>query len=230
MKKRRTPGVALLPEGFRVNPKAAHKAAAAARARAMHLRTRALAVLRFFEAGGSICPHARAAARAPAGVVVAQLAHLDEDEVLLGLMSAFTPATAAAIVVAPTDPRSHAAAQLLAEQLFGRVALACHHLHHPLASIDRADVLQQMRQALAHPLLHTELVLFGAPMFTLAMGPAYRPAHPRYAPHLCLVLTWQRDVVQSIQTHPGVATRIREAMRERTGSVYDAVTLYLEER
>ncbi len=183
-------------------------------------------VLQYFD-GGSICPFAQAAVRAPAGVVAVELEQLDDDEVLVSQLSAFTSATAAAIVLAPSDPASHAEARTLAGQLFGRLALACHQLNHPSATISRAKVLHDIQCAQADPVRHPLLDLHGSPLFTVAMGPAYPPAHPRYAPHLCVVMTWQFDVVRATLTHPKVVARIREAMRERTGTVYDAVSLYL---
>lgn len=192
----------------------------------MNAETRIARVLQHFD-GRSICPFAQAAVRAPAGIVVVELERLDDDEVLVSQLSTFTPSTAAAIVLAPSDPPSHAEARTLAAQLFGRLALACYQINHPWVIFSRARVLDDIQHAQTDPVRHPLLDLHGSPLFTVAMGPAYPPDHPRYAPHLCAVMTWQFDVVRTTLTHPKVVARIREAMRERTGTVYDAVALYL---
>ena len=56
-------------------------------------------------------------------------------------------------------------------------------------------------------------------LYALGMGPQYPAAHPRYAPHLCLVLTNE----QQIREVPAEQRRrIREELVRRVGVVYDA--------
>ena len=52
------------------------------------------------------------------------------------------------------------------------------------------------------------------------MAPIYPTAHPRYAPHTILVVTWSDDVGAAQDT--GVVAKIREAMAKAHGAVYDA--------
>ena len=60
---------------------------------------------------------------------------------------------------------------------------------------------------------------------TICMAPIYPTAHPRYAPHTILVVTWSDDVGAAQDT--GVVAKIREAMAKAHGAVYDANELML---
>lgn len=200
------------------------------------------AVLDYFREGRSVCPFAAPALRAET-VRFAALTSLDDDATVSELVCGFGYHHSAAILVAPPLVcLGHAAAEQLAGEVFGVLALACYRQAHPTVQIaDRAAVIADCRTALADPVLHVglELRVRRHPrrppgprlerLFTIAMGPAYHPKHPRFAPALCVVLTWQRDVQRAMASEPRACRKIRSAMMAATGAVYDAVTFYLPE-
>lgn len=68
------------------------------------------------------------------------------------------------------------------------------------------------------------LTLGGVTLYTIGMGPQYPVAHPRYAPHLCLVSV-NEDLIRSVSEHD--RGPIRRAMAARTGIIYDADNVWL---
>lgn len=60
------------------------------------------------------------------------------------------------------------------------------------------------------------------PVITICMAPVYPVTHPRYAPVPILVLTWFDDL-----TEAGTIPKVRQAMTQEHGYVYDALELML---
>lgn len=187
---------------------------------------RASAVLEHFEVGRSVCPFAP---RAAAAADLVELADLERHEPVCQLLARFRPEQEAAIILAPSDPSNHGEAEDAAEQLFGLLTFGL--LVPTLQDPERAKprVLAAARAALHHPTRHPHLV--GAlPIFVTAMGPAYRADHPRYAPHLIVVMVWAHDVARMQLTQRRSVWLIHNRMKATTGAVYDADTFYLPEK
>lgn len=168
----------------------------------------------------SVCPRARTAR-----IFHASLRTMEPDcvlSVLTRFLAAGPPGRSAFVLVAEADGKDADEAERLSQGLFVRML----HALATLAGEDPALVVAQ-----------TELVsrLSGEPpilwfkdetFVTMAMSPHYPPSaagpDPRYAPELCLVLTWSSDVVAAQGIRPGVGAEILR----RRGHLYDADVLY----
>ncbi|MBI4170363.1 MAG: hypothetical protein HY514_01620 [Candidatus Aenigmarchaeota archaeon] len=62
------------------------------------------------------------------------------------------------------------------------------------------------------------------PFFSIAMNPVYEPQHPRWSPVSMVVATRHSDVATAPEP---IVKAIRNEMKKRTGSFYDADQLYL---
>lgn len=177
----------------------------------------------FLHDGNSVCPFASQPAR---------FAEIDRDHPLdapRALIRALaTPGVRAAVLVAPEVPTDHATAEALAGEMLGLLFFAEMETGVPGLLVE--DVIRMVRAWLDDPDRNLQLRVNGIPMVNIAMGPAYsRPQHPRYAPRLCVVLTWLHDVHEVAVHQPAIIGKIRKAMIEREGSMYDGLTFYLPE-
>lgn len=124
----------------------------------------------------------------------------------------------ALIVEAASDGVDHAAARQLAQQLFTTLLQE----FAAKAGLPFEKVLR-WTAALSREMKEPPILSCGEETFiTLALSP-HDLTRVRYAPRLCLVVTWARDVVEAERSAPGI---MAEAFR-RAGGRYDAKDLYL---
>ncbi len=161
---------------------------------------------------GSPCRFARAAATyyVPRGAPAASAR---------GTIHAFLHAGAghrgALIVEAASDGVDHAAARRFAQNLF--VTLLQEFTRKAGAQ------LEEVLRWTAELSRKTPILSCGDDTFiTLALSP-HDKTRTRYAPRLCLVVTWAKDVVAS----EGAALGIMAEACKRAGLIYDAKELYL---
>lgn len=178
----------------------------------------------FFRNSGSICPFAKIAADNEA-IVYAQSSAQFKDQLISFLTD---PSMQAFVVVADKKPTTHQKAKDRVYNMFKRtltelLSLQGAHLEEIVPYVKSQMAMFDDPNSPQRPMLGYD----NKPMYAIGMGPNYAPGHPRYAPVLCLIVTWMDQVQEAAQQYPASVTKIRAAMKAQTGAIYDADELYL---
>jgi len=193
----------------------------------MTTRTRELEA--FLSRGGSVCPFAVRSYRIYA--MAGAEPRLDRT-LLRSAVEKFaktrgkTP-SGAMLVEATHPPSDFERTQTWAREVFLEL-MACFGLADGASEAELSAVIDGQVRAMLFDEQEPRRPMLGCgaePLFAICMSPLYPAAHPRYAPHAVVVVTWQADVA-AVHDHPARA-HIRRAMVREHGFVYDADDLLL---
>lgn len=113
-----------------------------------------------------------------------------------------------------------------ARSIFVKIMRHAARLSNP-GSTDR-EIVQEIMTNI-YPILENDsdqrrpnIALRNEPVITICMAPVYPITHPRYSPVPMLVLTWYEDLKNA-----GIFPKVRRAMEQEHGHVYDALELML---
>lgn len=182
---------------------------------------------KFFRNSGSICPFAKIAADNEA-IVYAHTSQLKDQ-----LIAFLTDSSKQVFVfVGNQIPDTHQEAKDLIYSMFSKTFTELVKLQTQLLPEEIATFINSQMAMFDDPNSPQRPMLGhdNKPMYAIGMSPNYDKKHPRYAPILCLVVTWMADVQLARMQYPNSVTKIRAAMKSQTGSVYDADELYLRYR
>lgn len=182
-------------------------------------------VKNYLQAGKSVCPFAKACMLEFA--TVSANVHTDRA-IILRCLTTFAAARGNALVLLATADKDFTATTAWARELFLELMICCSQISHPTVPITEIEdhTERTVRPILSSHKIRPYLVLHAKALMTICMAPVYPAAHPRYAPHTILVVTWSNDVVEASQG-TGVVSKIRETMAKEHGHIYDANELML---
>ena len=163
----------------------------------------------------SPCRFARAAAvyYVPRGALAAPA-----RETIHAFLSAGPGRRSALIVETATDGDGHAEALKIAQRVFVTLLE-----EFTVKAGDRLDEVVRWTAALSRAMREPPILACGEQTFiTLALSPPDQ-TRARYAPRLCLVVTWNNDVLAAERSASAIMV---EAYR-RAGGIYNAKELYL---
>lgn len=185
---------------------------------------RAAAVRNYLQAGKSVCPFAKAC---PLELVAVSMIPRADRTIIIPSVVAFGAARGNALVLIAEADTSFADTTAWATEAFLELMVCCSWLDQPMIPIAEVErhVEQNIRPTLDSPVIRPHLGLRSKMLMSICMSPVYPTAHPRYAPHTILVVTWNDDVAAAQGT--GAVTKIRAAMAKAHGHVYDANELVL---
>lgn len=180
----------------------------------------------FFASGGSICPFARKYVGMIGFANVPERYRLaDIGYPVLDLVRAQD--LAAATYVFNSDMRTHDEECSRSIRFFKDILrLLITDEHGPLRAFDIWPQLERKIDQDFSPQSDKDPMLAynEKPLFSFAMNPLYPQEHPRWAPCSSFIITRFEDVASVPEP---IRRSIRDTMRQRTGSVYDADALYL---
>lgn len=180
----------------------------------------------FFRNGGSVCPFAKAAADRDA-IVYAENDPQFKDRLISFLTD---PMKQVFIVYSPKTPSTHKKAKDRVYNLFKRTLTELIRIQAGGAPEEEITEYVHTQMAMFDDPRSSQRPMLGydnKPMYAIGMGPNYATNHPRYAPVLCLVVTWLDDIQTAARRFPSILEKIRAKMIDAVGSLYDADELYL---
>jgi len=186
----------------------------------------------FLSRGGSVCPFATRSARDYATVgAEPRLGRAHLRRAVEGFAETRGQAPNGALLVLRRTEASHPPSDFECTKTWAREVflelMTCFGLVGGATEADLSPVIGKVRTMLfdEHEPRRPMLGCGDEPLFAICMSPLYPAAHPRYAPHAVVVVTWQGDVA-AVHDHPARA-HIRRAMAHEHGFVYDANDLML---
>jgi hypothetical protein len=185
---------------------------------------RALTIKSYLQAGKSVCPFAKTCTLELATVGANARA---DRATIFRCVTAFAAARGNAIVLVAKVDKGFATTTTWAQGAFLELMVCCTQISQPTIPVAEIEdhVERVIRPTLSSHEIRPHLSLHAKAMMTICMAPIYPTAHPRYAPHTILVVTWNDDVGAAQDT--GAVAKIRAAMAKAHGSIYDANELML---
>jgi len=185
---------------------------------------RVIAIKHYLRAGKSACPFARAC---PLQLVTVSTTPRADRADIFQRIATFAAERGNALVLLATTDEDFTATTVWARETFLELMICCSQISHPTVPAPQIEdhVERTVRPILSSHEIRPYLALHAKTLMTICMAPIYPAAHPRYAPHTILVVTWSDDVAASQAT--GATSKIREAMARAHGHVYDANELML---
>jgi hypothetical protein len=186
--------------------------------------TRTDTIKSYLQAGKSICPFAKAC---PLELATVSTNPRADRAAILRSVTAFAAARGNAIVLLAKADKGFTATTAWAREAFLELMICCSQISQPAVPVTEIEdyVERAVRPTLSSHEIRPHLALHAKALMTIYMAPIYPAAHPRYAPHTILVVTWSDDVGEAQGT--GAILKIREAMAKAHGHVYDANELML---
>ena len=184
---------------------------------------------KFFRGKENICPFGREAAER--GVVrFVEVSALMPQEQIFDAARALAAGEAEALaVVSPSDPGNHELGRIEAYSLHIELSIAMARIAEPAKSLDEISAAwMNVRTHIASGAQSEALsALIGSgrleeQLYAIAMGPQFGAMHPRFSPHLCLVVIGAAALEKAAEENPGMAASIRERVKARlrkTGSL-----------
>jgi hypothetical protein len=181
-------------------------------------------VRNYLQAGKSVCPFAKVS---PLELVTVSTIPRADRAIIIPSVVAFAAARGNALVLLAEADANFTATTAWATEAFLELMVCCSWLDQPMVPIAEVErhVERDIRPILDSPVLQPHLGLRAKALMSICMAPVYPAAHPRYAPHTILVVTWIDDVAAAQSTN--TVAKIRAAMAREHGSVYDANELML---
>ena len=188
------------------------------------LMDRTTAVKHHLQAGKSVCPFARAC---PLQLATVSTNPRTDRADILQAVATFAAERGNALVLLATADEDFTATTVWTREAFLELMVCCSQISHPTVPVPQIEdhVERTVRPILSSHEIRPYLSLHAKTLMTICMAPIYPAAHPRYAPHTILVVTWSDDVTASQDT--GATSKIRETMARTHGHVYDANELML---
>lgn len=185
---------------------------------------RATAIKSYLHAGKSVCPFAKVS---PLELVPASVAPRTDRVSIFLAVQAFAAARGNALVILAKTDEAFAGTATWAAETFLELMICCVLVSHSTVAVDEIEryVDRDVRPTLGSNEIRPYLSLHDKALMTICMAPVYPTNHPRYAPHTILVSTWSDDVDEAM--HSPAAQKIKAAMAEAHGYIYDANELML---
>lgn len=188
------------------------------------LMDRTTAVKHHLQAGKSVCPFARVC---PLQLATVSTNPRADRANIHQAVTTFAAERGNALVLLATADEDFTATTVWARETFLELMVCCSQISHPTVPVPQIEdhVERTVRPILSSHEIRPYLSLHAKTLMTICMAPIYPTAHPRYAPHTILVITWSADVAASQGT--AAASKIRQTMARTHGHVYDANELML---